>query len=58
MVKGGMTINIENSLLSDVGTASEVLALLPRVSFDKQSGKASVFAKGEADIYINNKRSE
>ena len=56
MVKGGMTINIENSLLSDVGTASEVLALLPRVSFDKQSGKASVFAKGEADIYINNKK--
>lgn len=56
MVKGGMTINIENSLLSNVGTASEVLALLPRVSFDKQSGKASVFAKGEADIYINNKK--
>lgn len=54
--KGGMSVVVENSLLSTLGTASDVLNQLPRVSFDRQTGKATVFAKGEAEVYINNKK--
>ena len=54
--KGGMSVVVENSLLSTLGTASDVLNQLPRVSFDRQTGKATVFAKGDAEVYINNKK--
>ncbi|MBM6992055.1 MAG: TonB-dependent receptor [Prevotella sp.] len=54
MAKGGMSIDVENSVLSQVGTAQDVLGQLPRVSVDG-SGGVSVFAKGNPEIYINNK---
>lgn len=54
MAKGGMTIDVENSVLSQVGTAQDVLGQLPRVSVDG-SGDVTVFAKGSPEIYINNK---
>jgi hypothetical protein len=54
MTKGGMNIDVENSLLSQVGKAQEVLGQLPRVSVDG-SGGITVFAKGSPLIYINNK---
>lgn len=54
MTKGGMGVDVANSLLSEVGTASDVLALLPRVNVDGEGG-VTVFAKGTPEIYINNK---
>lgn len=52
MTAGGVSVNVENSLLSLAGTASDVLAQLPRVSVDAKGG-VSVFAKGTPEIYIN-----
>jgi hypothetical protein len=54
MAKGGMTVDVEHSLLSKVGTATEVLRQLPRVNVDVDGG-VSVFAKGTPEIYINNR---
>lgn len=54
MTRGGMGVDVENTLLSDVGTASDVLSLLPRVNVDGEGG-VTVFAKGTPEIYINNK---
>ncbi len=54
MAKGGMTIDVENSVLSSVGTAKDVLGLLPRVNIDSQDN-ISVFAKGTPEVYINNR---
>ncbi len=51
---GGMTVEIQNSILKDVGTADELLSMLPRV--EGSDGKFTVFAKGEPEIYINNKK--
>jgi hypothetical protein len=55
MAKGGMTVDVEHSLLSQAGTASDVLAQLPRVNVDSK-GDVSVFAKGTPLVYINNKQ--
>ena len=52
MTTGGMTVDIQNSLLKDVGTADNVLSMLPRVQGD--DGNFTVFAKGTPEIYINN----
>lgn len=49
---GGVSVNVENSLLALAGTATDVLAQLPRVSVDAKGG-VSVFAKGTPEIYIN-----
>ena len=54
MTAGGMTVNIQNSLLKDVGTADDVLSMLPQVQGG--DGNFTVFAKGTPEIYINNKK--
>ncbi|MBO4659571.1 MAG: carboxypeptidase regulatory-like domain-containing protein, partial [Prevotella sp.] len=54
MTTGGMTVDIQNSLLKDVGTADNVLSMLPRVQ--GEDGNFTVFSKGTPEIYINNKK--
>lgn len=49
----GLWINVENTLLSQMGTASDVLGQLPLVSMHQ--GQIRVFAKGTPDIYVNNR---
>jgi hypothetical protein len=44
---------VENSILSKAGTGNDVLKRLPSLSGD--NGIFSVFGKGEAKIYINNR---
>ena len=44
---------VENSVLKEAGTANEVLKRLPSVSGN--DGDYSVFGKGKAVIYINNR---
>ena len=51
---GGMTVDIQNSLLKDVGTADDLLSMLPQVQ--GEDGNFTVFAKGTPEIYINNKK--
>ena len=48
-----IVITVQNSVLSKAGTANDVLKRLPSVTDDK--GVYSVFGKGEAKIYINNR---
>ena len=54
MTAGGMTVDIQNSLLKDVGTADDVLSMLPQVQGG--DGNFTIFAKGTPEIYINNKK--
>ncbi|RRD02919.1 TonB-dependent receptor domain-containing protein [Prevotella sp. OH937_COT-195] len=54
MTDGGLTVDVEHSLLSQMGTACDVLSQLPRVKVS-DDGNVSVFAKGTPIIYINNK---
>lgn len=54
IANGGITIGIENTILSKVGTAIDVLNQLPRVSVGS-AGDIQVFAKGAPLVYINNK---
>ena len=54
MTTGGMTVDIQNSLLKDVGTADDVLSMLPQVQ--GSDGNFTVFGKGTPEIYINNKK--
>ena len=54
MTTGGMTVEIQNSILKDVGTADDVLSMLPQV--EGSDGNFTVFAKGTPEIYINNKK--
>ena len=54
MTTGGMTVDIQNSLLKDVGTADDVLSMLPQVQGG--DGNFTVFTKGTPEIYINNKK--
>jgi len=49
-----MTVDVEHSLLSQMGTAQDVLGQLPRVSVEEE--KVKVFGKGAPLIYINNKK--
>ncbi|WP_019538037.1 outer membrane beta-barrel family protein [Proteiniphilum acetatigenes] len=53
MDSDGLSANIENTLLSRLGTANEVLAQLPFVS--GEDGTFSIFGRGEPLIYINNR---
>lgn len=50
----GLTVNIQNSIMKDVGTANDVLKRLPGVTGG--DGSYSIFGKGSAVIYINGKR--
>ena len=54
MAHGGMTVDVEHSILHDVGTAADLLSMLPLVQ--GADGKYTVVAKGEPEIYINNKK--
>ena len=54
MTTGGMTVEVQHSILHDVGTADELLSMLPMVQ--GKDGKYNVLAKGEPEIYINNKK--
>lgn len=48
-----LVTTVQNSVLSKAGTANDVLKRLPSVTDDK--GVYSVFGRGEAKIYINNR---
>ena len=54
MTSGGMTVEVQNSILHDVGSADDLLSMLPLVQ--GRDGKFEVLAKGEPEIYINNKK--
>ena len=54
MTHGGMTVEVQHSILHDVGTADDLLSMLPMVQ--GRDGKFNVLAKGEPEIYINNKK--
>ncbi len=49
----GIATKVENTLLSTLGTANDVLAQLPFVNED--NGKISVFGRGKPLIYLNNR---
>ena len=55
MGKEGLMVNIENSDLAKIGTATDILRELPRVDVGAD-GTVNVFAKGTPLIYINNKQ--
>ena len=54
MTTGGMTVDVQHSLLHDIGNADDLLAMIPLVQ--SKDGKFEVLAKGEPEIYINNKK--
>ena len=54
MTTGGMTVDVQHSILHDVGTADDLLSMVPLVQ--GRDGKFEVLAKGEPEIYINNKK--
>ena len=54
MTTGGMTVDVQHSILHDVGTADDLLSMMPLVQ--GRDGKFEVLAKGEPEIYINNKK--
>ncbi|MBP5507421.1 MAG: carboxypeptidase regulatory-like domain-containing protein, partial [Prevotella sp.] len=54
MTTGGMTVDVQHSILHDVGTADDLLSMMPMVQV--RDGKYNVMAKGEPEIYINNKK--
>ena len=51
---GGMTVDVQHSLLHDIGNADELLSMIPMVQ--GSDGKFEVLSKGEPEIYINNKK--
>ena len=55
MTQGGMTVDVQHSILHDIGTANDLLAMIPMVQ-QGSDGKFNVLAKGEPEIYINNKK--
>ena len=54
-VAGGLSVDIANTLLAQMGTASDVLRQLPRVDVSND-GSVNVFSKGTPEIYINSKK--
>ena len=54
MAQGGMTVDVQHSILHDIGTADDLLSMIPLVQ--GRDGKFEVLAKGEPEIYINNKK--
>jgi hypothetical protein len=47
-------VDVQHSILHDVGTADDLLSMLPLVK--ARNGKYEVLTKGEPEIYINNKK--
>ena len=54
LTTGGVTVDVQNSILKDIGTADDLLSMLPNVQVE--DGHFTVFAKGTPEIYINNKK--
>jgi len=54
MTAGGTTVDIQHSILHDIGTADDLLSMMPMVR--GKDGKFDVLGKGEPEIYINNKK--
>ena len=54
MEKGVLTTGVANSLLSSLGTAEDVLKHIP--GLDAKNDKYTVLGKGEAIIYIDNRK--
>ena len=54
MEKGVLTTSVANSLLSSLGTAEDVLKHIP--GLDAKNDKYTVLGKGEAIIYIDNRK--
>ena len=54
MTSGGMTVDVQHSLLHDIGNADDLLSMIPLIQ--GKDGKFEVLAKGEPEIYINNKK--
>ena len=52
--QGGLTVDVQHSILHDIGTADDLLSMIPMIQ--GSNGKFEVLAKGEPDIYINNKK--
>lgn len=50
----GLSVDIRNSMLRDIGTANDVLGRLPLVS--KDNGRFSVFGRGTPVIYLNGRQ--
>ena len=55
MISGGMEIDVQGTLLSEAGSALDVLSEIPRVNVSPNGG-VSVFGKGTPEIYINGKK--
>ncbi|MCR4583688.1 MAG: TonB-dependent receptor family protein [Prevotella sp.] len=53
-IPGGLTVEVQHTILHDVGTADDLLSMMPLIQ--GRDGKFSVIAKGEPEIYINNKK--
>lgn len=51
---GGLRVNVQGTLLANMGTALSVLGELPRVT--AEGDKVEVYGKGKPEIYINNKK--
>ena len=54
MTAGGVEVDVQHSILHDIGTADDLLSMMPMVQ--RRDGKLEVIAKGEPEIYINNKK--
>lgn len=54
IAQGGLTVDVQHSILHDIGTADDLLSMIPMVQ--SKDGKFEVLAKGEPEIYINNKK--
>lgn len=50
----GLRVNVQGTLLANMGTAFGVLGELPRVT--TEGDKVDVYGKGQPEIYINNKK--
>jgi hypothetical protein len=49
-----LVVNVENTLLSSIGTANDVIKRIPGISIQEE--KITVFSKGLPIIYINNRK--
>lgn len=54
LANDALITNIQNSVLANIGTANDVLCKIPLVA--ASDGIYSVFGRGEASIYINNRK--
>lgn len=55
-VSGGIEVAVENTLLSGIGTADDLLSRMPKIR--GKNGTYTVFSKGVPEIYINKRKVE